>query len=677
MKRFGWIRGLIATAALFLLAMIWWSSNLIEADLKVVRKEIIRLQKETEMLSQKVRYGSMGPGQSAIVARPHIDPTYPNVLSDDPYMTQTLPAQLGKNFSPHGVRKEGMIGRPENLHPFNGFRDVSNLVGLCTPTLAQLHNGKFETFAPDLALKIEERPRADIPSVMEYWVHLRDDVYWHPLSQDHFPKDLELSSHFFDRHQVTAHDFKFYYDAVMNPYLAEPKAVSLRTYLSDIEAFEVIDDYTFVIRWKAYPIDSGYQVKYASLGLTGSLCPLPSFVYQYLADGQKILDDDDDPETYRTNSVWAQNFTHHWAKNVIVSCGPYLFDGMTDEGIYLKRNPDYYEPYAVLLEGASYKFKESFDALWQDFKVGNIDFCSLSPSQLAECENFLQSSEYKEQESKIESIDYIDRCFFYLGWNQATEYFQSEKVRQALTLAIDRRRIIEQNLNQMAISITGPFFPYSSAYDSSIQTWPYNPDQACRLLEAEGWSDHDGDGVRDKLIDGKSVPFRFRLCYFVKSLSTKVIAEYVATTLREIGIDCQPQGLDIADLSRQFDDKTFDAIFMGWKLGSPPDDPRQIWHSVGAFEKGSSNAIGFANGEVDAIIDQLSYEHDPENRVALYHRFHKIIHEENPYTFLYTPKVRLLYRDYVKNLFIPTQRQDLIPGADIPEPNLQVIWLSR
>lgn len=673
------IKALVGVVALFLLALIWWSSNLIEEDLKYLRAEVKQLQKESETLTHKLHRSATASPVNEIT-RVHIDHSLPNLLEEDVYFTKTLPTTLGREFMPKGIRKEATIGRPENLHPFNGFRDVATMHAMCTGSLAQLQYGKFETLAPDLALKIEARPRDDLPNISEYWVHIRDDAYWTPLSSSSFPSNFELSDWFLDKHHVTAHDFKFFFDAVMNPYVAEAKAASLRSYLHEIEDFRVIDDYTFVIRWR--PIkdkDGELRLKYASLSLTGSLQPLPSFVFKYFADGTKILDDDETPDTYLNNSVWAQNFAHHWAKNCIPSCGPYIFEKMSDEGIFFKRNPNYHNQYAVLTEGMQYIFRESPDSVWQDFKAGNLNTCILAPNQMAEFDTFIQSPQYqlqKENGLEINSMDYIDRCFYYLGWNQSSELFESAKVRRALTYAIDRRRIIEQNLNQMAISITGPFFPYSSAYDESIQTWPYNLDQAKRLLDDAGWIDLNGDGIRDKMINGERVPFRFRLNYFVKSLSTKVIVDYITTSLRSIGIECQPHGLDITDLSREFDDKTFDAIFMGWKLGTPPDDPRQIWHSSGALEKGSSNAIGFAHPQIDTIIEQLNYESDHAKRVELYHAFHAIIHEENPYTFLYTPKVRLLYRENVKNLFIPRERQDLIPGADIPEPNLQMIWID-
>src|SRR5262249_4175911 len=161
---------------------------------------------------------------------------------------------------------------------------------------------------------------------------LRKDVFWEPLNPNHFPEGVELAPFFLRKHPVTAHDFKFYYDAVMNPHVEEGQAVALRIYLNDIEEVRVIDDWTLVVRWNTKKIkeENGketLQMKYLAKSFTGSLRPLARFVYQYFADGTKIIADDADPNTYRTNPIWAQNFSHHWASNVIVSCGPWLFDG--------------------------------------------------------------------------------------------------------------------------------------------------------------------------------------------------------------------------------------------------------------------------------------------------------------------------------------------------------------
>jgi peptide/nickel transport system substrate-binding protein len=277
----------------------------------------------------------------------------------------------------------------------------------------------------------------------------------------------------------------------------------------------------------------------------------------------------------------------------------------------------------------------------------------------------------------IRRLDFVGRTYNYIGWNEARPFFQSARVRQALTMAIDRKRIIAQTLNGLGIEIQGPFSPYSKAYDKSLVPWPYDPQVARSLLEKEGWYDRTGSGIISKQINGVDMPFRFTLIYYVKSPIGKSVVEYISGALKELGIDCVVNGVDIADLSSKFDDKDFDALFLGWAEGTPPEDPRQLWYSSGAKEKGSSNAIGFANPQIDRIIDQLQYEYNEDKRIELYHQFDRIIFEEAPYTFLYNPKSILVYRDYLQNVFVPANRQDLIPGADVPEPISSLFWIKE
>ncbi|NGX42684.1 MAG: Oligopeptide-binding protein AppA [Chlamydiae bacterium] len=687
------------------MCMLYWSSVMVEEDLKNLRTDIIdlkndlyELRTETDAMGdeilQAISRGGVGrardfsletPSTSQeVMGRPHMDPSLPNLLHEDRFYEVTLPKLLEKEFEPTGTFQGAIIGVPDDLHPFSNWSQVSTWVSQCTVGLARLEVGKYETFAPDMALKIEERKQqgSDIP---EYWVFLRDNVYWQPLSKSLFSEEIKLAPHFLRKHQVAAEDYKFYFDALMNPYFQEAGAVSLRNYLGDIEEIEVLDKLTFVVRWKTKDVVDAEgnrvpKIKYAAKLLTGQLRPLPSFVYKYFSDGTKIIEEDSAPDTYRTNSVWAQNFTEHWAKNIIVSCGPWIFEGKTDRQISFRRNFEHYFPYDVLAKEMKIKFKNTPDAIWQDFKSSRLDTYNLQPDQLIELDTFLQSDLYQEQAEKsdaVERLDYAARSYVYIGWNQAMPYFQSKKVRQAMTMAIDRNRIIQQYLNGMGIQITGPFSQNSSAYDQTIVPWSFNLQRARKLLEEEGWYDSDGDGIIDKEINGKRVPFEFSLTYYVRNPTTKAICEYVATALKELRIKCHLHGVDIADLSAAFDEKSFDALCLGWALGTPPEDPRQLWHSAGAKEKGSSNSVGFSNAEADVIIEKLTFEGNPEKRRELYHRFHAIIHEEQPYTFLYTPKTALLYRRYLQNVFIPKERQDLIPGADIAEPMSSIFWIKK
>lgn len=678
----GWriARIILMSLFVFFMGMIYWSSTLIEQDVKSLRQEMFQIKNEIQSIN-------INPGiTSQVTNNPdsssHIDPLLPNLLTEDPFYTTYLPSSLGKNFKPEGIYKLASIGKPEHLHPFSPWYEVNNWIGLCSISIGQEHFGIYETYAPALAKKMELR--FDHNGEPEYWIHLRQDVFWEPLKVSNFSDSMTLSPQFFQRTPVTSRDVKFYFDAIMNPHVQEPLAIAMRLNFQDIKELRIIDNYTLVVKWKIKEfLDEKGEIirnqKYKSKLLTVGLKPLASFVYQYFADGTKIISDDSDPNAYRTSAIWAQNFSHHWAKNIIVSNGAWTFDGMTDREIRFKRNTRFYGRYDALMAQREVSFKNSWDAVWESFKAGLIDSFEMPPHQLYELDHFLQSDHYKEQAAKglgINKLDYYMRAFTYIGWNQTRPFFKSNKVRQALTMAIDRQRIIAQNLNGMGAAISGPFFIYSPSYDKSIQPFPYDIYKARQLLQEEGWFDSDGDGIIDKVIDGKSTPFQFTLTYYVKNISSKAICEYVATALKEMGIVCNLNGVDVADLSAATDEKSFDALFLAWVLDSPPEDPKQLWYSTGAKEKGSSNFVGFSNQEADSIIDELEYEDNLEKRIALYHRFHAILHEEQPYTFLYTPKNAFVYRKYLQNVFLPADRQDIVPGANVAEPQPNIFWIK-
>jgi peptide/nickel transport system substrate-binding protein len=667
------IRAVIGSLVLAIVGLLYWSSLLVEAELKGVRQELRQLRSELANLK-------VANSLPVALARRHIDPALSNLLQEDPFYQQTLPSLLPAGFKPHGTLRTADLGRPQDFHPFSQWINAVRVYVACVGALGTRWVGFYEEYSPDLAIKIEER-RTEVGP--EYWVHLREGVYWQPLDPGHFPSEMALSPHFFERHPVTAQDFKFCFDAICNPHVQEPMAASLRPHFKDLVEFRVLDDLTFVVRWKAQEVvhpDGSQELKpkYVAWQMTVGLQPLPAWVYQYFPDGTKIVDEKNADE-YRTNSVWAQNFGQHWAKNALVSCGPWMLDKLTDREVRLKRNPNHHEPFAALTEYQVTYFKSSPDSIWQDFKAGLIDIFDshFAPQKLLELEDFLASDVYTGQLHPIRRIDYLQRSFRFVAWNQARPLFASAEVRRALTMAIDRRRLIEQCLGSMGIETSGPFCPSDSIYDRTLHPYPYDPLEAKALLRSAGWEDRDGDGIVERIIGGERQKFSFKLIYFAHSHHGRLIADAITSSLREIGVECRPVGLDSADIAIAFEGKDFDAVCLGWILSLPDSDPTQIWHSAGAKEKGSSNAVGFANPEADSIIEHLQFVYDRVEREKLFHRFHGIIHREEPYTFLYVPRVSLLYRDHVRNIFTPCDRPDLIPHANVTEPVLQVCWLSE
>lgn len=627
------------------------------------------------------------------MARPHINPDYPNLLTEDPFYTTTLATLLPKGFTPKGHFHQADLTVPDDLHPFTTWANPARWVAQCSVAVASSHFGRYETFAPDMALKIEKRLSPD-GSLTEYWVHLREGVMWQPLKREMFPLNIELSPFFLTPRPVTAEDFRFYFDAMMNPWVEVSGAVAMRAFYTDVDSFEVLDPHTFIVRWKnGPPIDDpnttdtatqpGEQKRYgpprySALALTGGLRPLPRFVYQYFANGEKIVDDEQ-PDSYRTNSVWAHNFNEHWAKKIIVSCGPWIFESLTEEKILFRRNPHHFEPLAALAETMEVRFTTAEEGMWETFKSGSTDFYTLPADRLLDWDVFNQSTLYAQQKAQgnsIHRLDYSAQLYSYAGWNMARPLFKDRRVRQALTLAIDRKRLIEQVLFKLGEEMNGPFLSTSPAYDSTLPPWPFDPRKARFLLEQAGWRVSESDGVLTRIENGIPERFSFALTYYVKSPIGQAVAQFIALSLKEIGVECRLKGVDQMDLSTAFDDRDFDALLLAWVMSDPPEEPKQLWSSKGIQEKGSLNMVSFSNPEADAIMEKLDWEYRPQARISLYHALSRIIYDEAPYTFLYTPKSVLLYRERLQNVWVPAKRQDLIPGANVLQPQPSIYWLK-
>ena len=123
------------------------------------------------------------------------------------------------------------------------------------------------------------------------------------------------------------------------------------------------------------------------------------------------------------------------------------------------------------------------------------------------------------------------------------------------------------------------------------------------------------------------------------------VAKLVKDSAARVGIDVILDPYEGSVFFERAKARNFDAINMGWG-GSVEEDPYQIWHSS-RIGQGGSNYVGFNNPEADKLIEEARRTLDENKRNALYHRFCWIIHEEQPYTFVYTkPEQRFLDRRF-------------------------------
>jgi peptide/nickel transport system substrate-binding protein len=308
-----------------------------------------------------------------------------------------------------------------------------------------------------------------------------------------------------------------------------------------------------------------------------------------------------------------------------VGTGPYKFKNwVTNQKIELESNKDYYEgePY---IKRYMYRIIPDQSVQFMNLQSGDIDMMTLSPDM------YKNIGSNAGLNADINTYDYQEPRYTYIGYNMENPLFKSKNVRQALSYAINRDDIIKDVLLGMAKPVTGPFIPGTWAYNTGVKGYDFKPEKAAAMLKNDGWV-RNKDGFLYK--DGRK--FSFTIFTNQGNKEREQIATIVQQQLGKLGIEVNIRILAWNILLTQFiDKKKFDALVMAWSLSRDPDC-FEIWHSSKTKE-GEFNFVGYSNGEVDALLVKARTTFDIKTRRACYLKIHKIIAEDAPYTFLYTP----------------------------------------
>ena len=559
---------------------------------------------------------------------------------DDPSNLLTLDDE---EWLPKDAKKGGMLlsyltSDPKGLNFLtqNGS-DVSALQNYITVSLMRRHFDDPTKWHPEFAYHMGRTN-----DYLTYTFKLRDDIYWHkPTLDENEPQYSWIKEgktcregHFINgRCRATAHDIVFMMDMVMNSQVAG--AAPLRSYFSNMESYKALDDFTFSITFNK-------KTKTQDLMVRG-LFPMPEFLYAHDQDGNRYDD-----------SILGTKFEAHWYDPNTIGAGPYRFLEF-DPGvkIVVERDPRY--------PLGSNAFKQIlFQIINEDqqrirkMKTSELDYTGLSPSQYrVEVLEADDSSPFKNGE--FGSEEYWTHTYFYIGWNSQSPYFADKRVRNAMSHAFNADVLLNDVMMGLGKRATGPIPAFLPYYNDSLPPIPYDLEKAKSLLKEAGWEDKDGNGILEKEVDGQTLEFEFDLTIFGSSKEYKTIGDIFKEDLAKIGVKMNVLPTEWSMLLKKVDSREFDAVTLAWVSG-PDVDFRQIWHSTQADIPQSSNYISFRNEEADKIIEALEVEFDTEKRIELAHQFHKLVYEEQPYTFFFTRRSMFYWNKKLGNVKAQTTR---------------------
>jgi peptide/nickel transport system substrate-binding protein len=455
------------------------------------------------------------------------------------------------------------------------------------------------------------------PATLEYTIHLRKGVRWHPMK---LPDGRELPSR-----EFTARDVKFTFDCILNKHV---EAAALRSYYEDPSEedeskrikirIRVVDDHTIKIRWsKPYFMADEFTI---GIGI------LPRHVYSVNAQGEPISFDFSSKE-------FADGFNNHWANGEMCGTGPMIFrEWQKNVRVVLERNPDYWG-HPFHFHRVVFQRIDNPNTAVQKMLQNELDWVGIS-----EKDHYVQHKKHESVTSgRVKLVEYDYPVYRYMGFNQQQEFFKDRKVRWAMGHLVPIDDIIAKLYHGLARRTTGPFLLGSSAYNPDPKPLAFDLDRARALLDEAGWKDTDGDGVRDKLIDGVRFHARFDLMIYATAPIYNSIAELIKDNARRVGVDVRIEPAQWALMLQKLRKKEFHAVILGWAL-SWRQDPFQIWHGSQADVTDSSNSIGYRNPEVDRLIETLRVTMDTKEQTRIYHEIHRLIYEDQPYTFLFVEK---------------------------------------
>ena len=541
------------------------------------------------------------------------------------YDTGTTPAaqtmivdQLKKNAEefeyaigrPGGIRTLATVSEPLTLNLAIG-NDASS-----SGVLGYLFEGLTETswltdrVEPALA---ESWERSD--DGLTWTFHLRKDVRWH------------------DGEPFTAQDVEFTFNRIIyNDDIPASSRSSFNFRFLDEESGEWREEKMTVTAPDDHTVQCVLPVSFAPFLRSMGTAIYPKHILE------KHVDDGTFASTWDIDTYPSE----------VVGTGPFTIERyVPGERVVMRRNPDYWLkddagnslPY---LDEVIHVIVPDFEAELAKFLAGEADSHGVLGEELAELEPLQEEGNF--------TIYRRGPAFgtTFLGFNmnpgknpgtdelyiapEKLEWFRNTQFRQAVAHSIDKDAIINDVQNGLGYPQWSSISPAAGDFHNpNVRKYEYDVHKANEILDGIGWTDTDGDGIRE---DGDGNEIEFTLVTNTGNTVREKVGTIVSQGMEEIGIKVDYRLIEFGDLVAQLTDSyDWETMVIGFTGGSDPYSGIGFWHSGEDLHLWYPNQPEPAT-EWEAEIDEMyimgSQELDRDKRVGYYHRAQGIAAENVP-----------------------------------------------
>lgn len=222
--------------------------------------------------------------------------------------------------------------------------------------------------------------------------------------------------------------------------------------------------------------------------------------------------------------------------------------------------------------------------------------------------------------------------------------FGDRDVRRALTMAVDRRAMVKNVFDSLAIPAIGPFPSGLSTADTTLVQIPFDVEGAKRLLDSLGWRDANGDGIREKA--GRLLEFGIMVP--TSSAPRMQFAVLLQEQLRQVGVKANVEAMEFTTMRTRMGQRAFDSYLGLWGTDPTPSGIRQTWGTPGARASDGSNYGSYENPAMDALVDTALASFDPAASRAHFKRVYQMVIDDAPAIWLYEPRPYIIVHKRVR-----------------------------
>ncbi|MBK8021543.1 MAG: hypothetical protein IPK19_08970 [Chloroflexi bacterium] len=408
-----------------------------------------------------------------------------------------------------------------------------------------------------------------------------------------------------------------------------------------IDTVTVIDDRTYEVRMK--------DVNCAALSDFAAIRFLPS--HKYAADYSDFTSTD-------------------FNLNPDVSGGPYILEEWApDEFQRFRANSDFWGGAPQIPFLINRVVGEQALAI-QAIQAGEIDYTYFQGDLFEQISNRdnLQFANFPQVTVNFLSLNWADPSSPSAAYDDAGNaieqaphpIFSDVRVRQAVAMGWNKQDVLAtlggEEGGTPLVGVVAPTIGW--AYNNEVEVWPYDPEQAAALLDEAGWTDQDGDGVREcdgcqTAEAGTPLAFTIRYSNILQFFETSVLV--AQDQLSQLGFDVS---LELVEWSNYIPEvyfgQMYDATAMSNSGGTQPPDPNDfttLLLSNQDIPGSGNNLASYVNPEVDELIRQARSLPgcDPAARAEIYYQIQQITHDDVAYDWTFTPNIFQVANSRIQN----------------------------